>query len=616
MANEFNNFKINFDDDDNDNDIYSSSASGKDEYEDISSDSGKRTEDEAAFIDFYSFSNAEDISSMSPRKKKHGFAGFLQRVNEWWSERKGYQKAAIILLITLFTFAALFVIWNFLPLELRGKLFCSAFGLMVLNLGVFLCVRWKKRRFQTVIMSFFSILLCAVMIITLFFWLPFLNLIYNFDHSFTNNAEELAAVDPIDKNITNIALFGIDTRDTNSFSGNSDSIMILSINAKSHTVKIISVMRDSLVPIERNGSTIYSKINSAYSRGGAELAVRTLNSIFDLDITEYATVNFFGMAKIIDAVGGIEAELTEREVTANSYNNYGINSMIGEVCQIMGYDPADYYVNKSGKQLLNGIQAVAYSRIRYVPNIWGTNNDYGRTDRQRYVMEQLFNKALTMRASSYPGLIKALIPYTVTSLSPDEILSFAFNIMTKSPTFKQERLPHDDYLMTSPSGSFGSVVYYDLDFASELIHSFIYDDVTFDDYVAENGISKYDWYRNRYSGSSGNSGGSSNTTTKPSTSNSSSSTGNTSSGDIADDDFESSSELTGSDYDPDSDISSSTGSTEGDNSSSDSSSGGSSEEPDDTDSSDDSSGGAGETGGGNTDDNTSSSASATGSVAA
>ena len=483
MSND-NNFDFKFNFDDENIDISSSSTPKKDEFEDIVSSSDK-----------ISFSSFSDIDSTKYKRKKRGLPAFFEKINEWWKERSVLQKTLLIVATTIFTLLCLGIIWTVLPFELRGKVFSSAFGLMVLNLLVYFCIVWDKRKLQTVFMSIISVILSGLLILSLFFWIPFLNLIYNFDGAFTNDAEDLAALPAIDKNITNIALFGIDTRDTKSFSGNSDSIMILSLNSEQHTVKITSVMRDTLVPIEQNGSKkIYSKINSAYARGGAELAVRTLNSIFDLDITEYATVNFFGMAQIIEAVGGIEVELTEREVTARGYNNHGINDMIDEVCKISGYKPKDYYITKSGKQVLNGIQAVAYSRIRYVPNIWGTNNDYGRTDRQRFVMEQLFNKALTMKKSSYPGLVKALIPYTVTSLSPDEILSFAFTIMAKSPTFQQERLPHNDYLMRSPSGSFGSVVYYDLDFASDLIHSFIYDDISFDEYTAENGIGKNDWY--------------------------------------------------------------------------------------------------------------------------
>lgn len=492
-----------FDFEDDGRDISSHSARSDRHFDDIVSDSRVAR---AAGIDFIDFDTYSDNHNF--RKKRRGLPGVADKFNEWWHSLKTAQKAGMIFAITAFTLLCLFVIWRFFPFGIRGKAFCSAFGLLALTLLSYAGIRWNRRNIQKAVMIFFTTLLSILLIITTVLWNPFLNLFYNFDHSFPNNGEKLDAVPTIDKNITNIALFGIDTRNEKQFTGNSDSIMILSLNAKEHTVKIISVLRDTLTPIEKDGKTTYNKINSAYARGGAELAVKTLNKIFNLDITDYATVNFYGMAKMIDAVGGIDAELTDREVSARGNNNHGINDMIGEVCQLMGYNPNDYYVKRSGQQHLNGIQAVAYSRIRYVPNIWGTNNDYGRTDRQRYVMQQLFQKAVTMEKSKYPGLVKTMVPYTVTSLNPDEILSYALNILRDSPTFHQERLPKDGYQMASPKGSFGSVVYYDLDFASKLIHAFIYDDLPFDDYVAVNGIQKNDWYAKRNSGGSTSQSGS------------------------------------------------------------------------------------------------------------
>lgn len=425
--------------------------------------------------------------------------GFFGRVSDRWHSYSAPVRALLVSAILLLTLGGIVAVSLFAPLEIRWKLFFCAAGLFVLNLLVYLCIHWKKRILQTVLMSLASLILCVIMLFTMFFWHLTVNKIYNYDYEFPTDIEELAAVPVIDNKITNIALFGIDTRNTNSFSGNSDSIMIMSLDSGKHTVKIVSVMRDSLVPIERNGSVNYAKINSAYARGGPELAVRTLNKLFGLDITEYATVNFYGMSKIIDSVGGIEVELTEEEVVPIGSKNQGgrLNSCIYELCNLMGHEPKDYYITQSGVQHLNGIQAVAYSRIRYVSNAFGTSNDYGRTDRQRYVMEQLFNKALTLEKTDYPSLIKSMIPYTVTSLGPDEILDLALTIMSRSPTFHQARIPQQEYLMRSPSGSFGSVVYYDLDFAGKLIHAFMYDDITFDEYVAANGISKNDWYNNR-----------------------------------------------------------------------------------------------------------------------
>lgn len=346
-----------------------------------------------------------------------------------------------------------------------------------------------KKGKRAAIITLTSVILALIIAISWFF----IYFRYNY-YDMTEDPEELGFEEVIDKKIVNVALFGIDTREKNSFKGLSDSIMIMSLNTETKKVKIVSIMRDTLAPITQDGKTTYNKITTAYSKGGPELAVKTLNQCFGLDISEYATVNFYGMSDIIETVGGIDATLTDDEVKSRGENNHGINDMIQELCQYLGYNPNDYYVTRSGEQHLNGVQAVAYARIRYCINVWGTNNDYGRTDRQRYVMEQLFNKATQMSKKQYVKLAKALIPCSETSLSYSEILSLAFSILLKSPTFEQARIPQNEFLMPSPSGSFGSVVYYDLDYASKVIHGMFYDDISLEDFVAANGIEKNDWY--------------------------------------------------------------------------------------------------------------------------
>lgn len=397
---------------------------------------------------------------------------------------------------------------------------------------------------------------------------------YNYNN-ITKKPEDLGFENVIDEKIVNVALFGIDTRDPKSFKGLSDSIMILSLNTETKKVKLISVMRDSLVPITYNGKTTYTKINSAYSKGGPELAIKTLNTIFGLDISEYATVNFFGMTEIIDAVGGIDVTITEKELDIPGYENgkrvnYGLAGTISEICDRKGLDYSKYKITKAGTQHVNGVQAVGYARIRHTANFEGTNDDYGRTDRQRYVMEQLFNKAIKLGKSEYVKLARALIPCSETSLSYSEIISLAVSILLKSPTFEQTRVPQAEYLM--PNSGY---VYYDLDFAAKLIHSFIYDDIKPEDYIAEHGVEKNDWYANRYSKpgttSRTSSGTQSSASSKP-TQNSSTfssdvssitsdtSSDNTSSEDTSSSDTVTSSDTTSSEHTSSSESSSNTGS--------------------------------------------------------
>lgn len=473
----------------------------------------------------------ETYKSHRFKKKKRGIAGFFQRIGTaisgWWKRLKKWQK------ITLST--------------------VTAFVAVILVLVI-------------VFFSYFG---------------------YNYNN-ITANPDDLGFENVIDKKIVNVALFGIDTRSIKSFKGNSDSIMVLSINTELKTVKIVSIMRDSLVKIERNGKTTYNKINSAYALGGPELAIKTINRNFGLDISEYATVNFFGMAEIIDAVGGIDVELTKQEVSTN--HSDGLNGLIKRHCNKLDIDPQPYYIKTEGKHHVNGIQAVAYSRIRKFVNVWGTNNDFGRTDRQRYVMEQLFNKALTIEKSKYPKLAKALIPCSETSLSYSEIIDLAFDILLNSPTFGQARVPQQEYQMKQPSTKLGSVVYYDLDFAAKLIHAFIYDDITPDDYIAENGVEKNPWYKGGSSSGSSNKNNSSSSSGKNESTAKPDDSDEDSSDEVVDSDIEGT-ESDGSDTE-DGEGNESTGSSEGENSSD-----GSSDEGSGESSSDGASSGSGSDGG-------------------
>lgn len=394
------------------------------------------------FEDIISDSNMKrdeyvDLASMSSNYKSRRFKkkkrGFFGAISNWWKNSGKIQKATVISLLMVIT------------ILISGIVF---------------------------VLTYFD---------------------YNYN-KITNNPEELGFETIIDENVINIALFGIDSRSKN-FKGNSDSIMVLSLDTNDKTVKIVSIMRDSLVPINKNGKVTYKKINSAYASGGPVLAIKTINENFGLDISEYATVNFEGMIDIIDAVGGIEAELTKKEVVSIGTSGYALNGLIHDMCVRMGVDPEEHYITTPGKHHLNGVQAVAYSRIRKTANIWGTNNDHGRTDRQRYVMEQLFQKALKIDKSNYVKLIKALIPCSETSLSYSEIFDLATSILLKSPTFEQSRIPLQEYQMSTPNvKGVGSCVYYDLDYAKKIIHAFFYDDITPEDYIKQNGVEKNDWY--------------------------------------------------------------------------------------------------------------------------
>lgn len=296
-----------------------------------------------------------------------------------------------------------------------------------------------------------------------------LNKFNHIDIDKSNEALGINSLRPAGNGITNIALYGIDD------DGNSDSVMIISINQNTNKIKLLSVLRDSLVLVEpKDKKSYYTKITEAYDYG-PETAIKALNRNFNLDIENYAAIKFDGMAKVIDAVGGIDINITEAERDM-------INGLIQTTKELTGPLLKSY-----GDVHLNGNQAVAYSRIRKINNQNGQYGDYGRTDRQRTVLEQLFHAALKINYSQYPSFINSLLPYVETSMGVNDIMSLA-GIMTKSGVdFEQARVPDTTYTIDANFNYNGkSTVYYSLDYASKLINAFIFDDVSTEDFIANN----------------------------------------------------------------------------------------------------------------------------------
>jgi polyisoprenyl-teichoic acid--peptidoglycan teichoic acid transferase len=228
--------------------------------------------------------------------------------------------------------------------------------------------------------------------------------------------------------IKNILLLGTDSRDPKADPGRSDSMMIMTIDKKHSKLKLTSIMRDSLVNIEGYGQ---QKLTHAHAYGGALLTLKTINQNYDMNIKDYIQVNFFGLEKIIDYIGGVKVNVTAAEIqVANSY--------IDEMSSIENKTPT--HIIKAGLQDLNGIQAVGYSRIRYVGN-----SDFQRTERQRTVLTAVFKKLFSTNITSIPGVADAITPYIETSLKPDEMVSQATYILThKMTNVEQSRVPYDD----------------------------------------------------------------------------------------------------------------------------------------------------------------------------
>lgn len=215
----------------------------------------------------------------------------------------------------------------------------------------------------------------------------------------------------------NIALLGIDARSDTFGTGNrSDCIMILSLNEKTKDVKIASVYRDTYLNIDGHG---LDKVTHAYSYGGPKLALNTLNKNLDLNITEFVAINFDTVCVVVDSIGGVEIPIDSQEV---KYINGYINSLNKQ------FGTSSANITTPGTYKLDGVQALAYSRIRYTDG-----GDYKRTERMRDVFMAVFKKAKTMNISELNNLANTILPHVSTNISENEIMgmipkAISFNI--------------------------------------------------------------------------------------------------------------------------------------------------------------------------------------------
>lgn len=243
----------------------------------------------------------------------------------------------------------------------------------------------------------------------------------------------------------NIALFGVDSREQDLLSGDnrSDTIMICSVNKKTGETRLVSVYRDTLLNI---GGGDYRKCNAAYAYGGPQQAVAMLNSNLDLNITDFVTIGFEGLAETIDALGGIDLEITEEEM---EYMNSYMDDMYYEI----GTEYEE--VTDWGMQHLSGIQATAYCRIRYTEG-----DDFRRAERQRTVLMLTMEKAKKANPVRLAAAAGAVLGRTATSLSSTELMLFILRArmmdITESTGFPTE----EDRMFATINGESCVVPYY------------------------------------------------------------------------------------------------------------------------------------------------------------
>lgn len=287
-------------------------------------------------------------------------------------------------------------------------------------------------------------------------------MLFSYQYDGTIDAEDLAINVKPDTKITNIALFGLDTRDYGEIGTRSDCMMILTIDNTHGKIKLTSLMRDSLVPIEGHGET---KLAHAFSFGGPELSIRTINKNFGTNISDYASVDFGQLKVLVDLVGGVYIDLTEEErVEANKF--------IKEYQKEKGV-PKDERtpIEQAGYQHLNGVQAMCYGRIRK----GNTGDDWGRVERQSIVLQAMLAQVQDMSVTEMISLMQEMLPYLTTSLSPSELVPLVVGAVKDGvPQIEHARVPNDGEWEYSADGGY---IVYDLDRAAQIIQDFIYNDV-------------------------------------------------------------------------------------------------------------------------------------------
>lgn len=266
-------------------------------------------------------------------------------------------------------------------------------------------------------------------------------------------AAGVTAVDTPD--VYNVLLVGVDRRD-DTWYGNADSIILASINKEKQRTTLMSFMRDLYADIPGYG---VHKLNAACAYGGCSLLVKTLEENYKVHIDNYVWVDFQSMAEVIDALGGVDLTLTDAEAKS-------ANGSITEICGIMGVDPQSEYFQGGGDLHCDGIQAVAYGRIRYVGN-----SDFQRTERQRIVMEQIISKTKALSLGDLNSFATTVLPLVHHDIPMTTVLY----LTASAPTYlqydvKEARVPFDDHYQ-----SVQEILNPDMDYTLPEIQKELYD---------------------------------------------------------------------------------------------------------------------------------------------
>lgn len=308
-------------------------------------------------------------------------------------------------------------------------------------------------------------------------------LIFVFAYKINNAMNKLQYDDSQDINIEqneeveitgfrNIVIFGVDSRqNVLKKSTNSDTIIIASINNKTKDIKLASIYRDTYVNIPDEG---YNKINAAYFKGGYSLALSTINKNFDLDIKEYVTVNFRAIVKAIDLLGGITLDIEKNELKY-------LNGYVKELNRINDTNVPG--LKSAGTQKVNGTQATAYARIRYT-----AGGDFKRTERQRIVIQKIFEKLKSSDLATIDQFINEVFPDIYTNLNNAELLDlskdiFSYNLVDQTGfPFEKDAHTYDKVSYVFPINLDDNVV---------KLHEFLFGE---SDYIPSDTVKEYSTY--------------------------------------------------------------------------------------------------------------------------
>lgn len=256
--------------------------------------------------------------------------------------------------------------------------------------------------------------------------------------------------------VITIALFGSDFSELYEVSA-ADATMILSIDTKNNNIKLCSLMRDIYLDLPQGGKM---NLNYTILDGGPSSILKAINYNFNLKIDKFVQVDLSRLPKIIDALGGVDIEITPEELEH-------INGYIDNIDQNNGTTTA--HITTSGMQLLNGTQASAYCRIRYT-----AGRDFKRTERQRDVLNALFVKFKDINLTEIPSLINNVLPLVTTNLSNSEIISISSKALGMGlSNIEQGRFPSDENII---SAGFTDMYHtnIDIDGTTKELHKFIF----------------------------------------------------------------------------------------------------------------------------------------------